>query len=67
MEQAATMSSQDVAKLMQSTVQKLSIQLHQLAGLPPWDKPNMINKIKDCWDRCVAAALPVMTLHEGAF
>jgi hypothetical protein len=51
--QAACMTAEDVVKFMRSTVTSSSIQLHQMHGKPPWEKPAMLQSIAAGWDRLV--------------
>lgn len=51
MAEAATMTAQEVAGILQHTVHSLSISLHQLGAAPPWEKANKVQQIEGNWDR----------------
>lgn len=51
LEEAASMTAEQLAALMQQTTQKLSIKLHQLECLAPWDRDRMVAQLADIWDR----------------
>lgn len=52
MPEAATMTGLDAATIMSATVQRLSIQLHQLQSVSSWEQQQgALSKMKDTWDR----------------
>jgi hypothetical protein len=51
--EAATMTPEDVADMMGKAVVNISMQLHHLDCLQPWDQPPLLQKMADIWDRCV--------------
>jgi len=52
-QEASTMTAEQVGAVMQKCVLSISIMLHQLEGLTPWERPGMLTKIADAWNRYV--------------
>jgi hypothetical protein len=54
MQEAATMTAEDVAAVMAGTVQRISIRLHQLDSCTDaLGKATLTEQIADIWDRLV--------------
>ena len=51
LEEAASMTAEQLASLMQQTTQKISIKLHQLESRPPWERDGMVAQMGEIWDR----------------
>jgi hypothetical protein len=49
-EQTLSMDGQAVAALMQHTTQTVSIKLHQLNTVPPWERAGVLKQIADAWE-----------------
>ncbi len=46
-----TMTAEQVAPLVRDTTQTVSIKLHLLEGLAPWESDSMVEQIAAVWDR----------------
>lgn len=48
---AYTMTPEQMAALIQHTTQRVSIKLHLLESLAPWERDNMVEQLAEIWDR----------------
>lgn len=55
LEESASMSCEQYATFMHKSVLSVSIKMHQLEGLPPWERPDRMKEVAAIWDRCVLA------------
>lgn len=56
-EEASTLTAEQLGAFMQRAVQSISIRLHQLEGVTPWERPGMLTKIADTWGRYVCISV----------
>lgn len=56
-QEASTMTVEQLGAVMQKCVLSISIMLHQLEGVTPWERPGMLTKIADTWGRYVCISV----------